>query len=86
VLGNAQAAATAFRQAAAIYPDAQAPRLGMSQLALDRGDRAAALEAFQAGVASAPNRGAIDPRLAYDHAHAPGTDELLDELRRTFSR
>jgi tetratricopeptide (TPR) repeat protein len=84
--GDPSAAAEAYERAVALDPSVQAPRLGLSQLAYDRGDRAGALEQFQLGFLPGSKRSAFDPRLAYDHGHAPSSDALLAEWRERVLR
>jgi tetratricopeptide (TPR) repeat protein len=84
--GDDRGAAEAYERAAALDPNVQAPRLGLSQLAYDRGDRARALEQFQLGFLPGSARAAFDPRLAYDHGHVPGSTALLDEWRERVIR
>lgn len=52
--GNHQAARAAFERAAALYPDAQSPRLALSQIARHAGDRAAAQHELRA-IAKLPD-------------------------------
>ena len=52
--GNVQAARTAFERASALYPDAQSPRLALSQIARRVGDRAAAQHQLHA-IAKLPD-------------------------------
>lgn len=79
--GRVAAAIEAFEQAAALYPQAQTPRLALSQLLYDRGDRARALAEYTTALAAAAGE---DPRLAYEHTHVPAADTLLAELRAAF--
>jgi tetratricopeptide (TPR) repeat protein len=52
--GNFQAARAAFERASALYPDAQSPRLALSQIARRMGDRATAQHQLQA-IAKLPD-------------------------------
>jgi tetratricopeptide (TPR) repeat protein len=52
--GNLHAARAAFERASALYPDAQSPRLALSQIARRVGDRAAAQQQLQA-IAKLPD-------------------------------
>jgi tetratricopeptide (TPR) repeat protein len=52
--GNHQAARGAFERASALYPNAQSPRLALSQIARHMGDRAAAQHELQA-IAKLPD-------------------------------
>jgi tetratricopeptide (TPR) repeat protein len=85
-LGNDREAADAFARASALYPDAQSPRIGLSQIAYDRGDRDGALRDFQAIFTARTDRDFGDPRLVYGHTHVPGADAWLAELRTSFLR
>jgi tetratricopeptide (TPR) repeat protein len=75
-------AARAFERARALYPGAQSPRLALSEMARDRGDRIAALEAL--GPIATPRAGADrrDPYWTYHQTHVPGADALIADLRR----
>ena len=63
--GAPDAAAEAFERAARLFPTAQAPLLALSELALGRGDRAAAIAALDR-LAALPTSGRDDPWWTYD--------------------
>jgi tetratricopeptide (TPR) repeat protein len=73
----------AFTRASALYPGAQSPRLALSQMAWDEGDRAAATAALNF-LGGTPGD---DPWWsgARDRAHVRGVDELFAEMRRTLA-
>ena len=81
--GRVGPAVEAFEQAAALYPHAQTPRLGLSQLLYDRGDRERALAEYRS-AGTEESQADDDPRLAYEHTHVPSADALVAELRSAF--
>jgi tetratricopeptide (TPR) repeat protein len=80
-LGRREEARDAFARASALYPGAQSPRLALSQMARDDGDRAGAIAAldFLGG------RRDLDPWWTLTRAHVPGVDELFAEMRRKLA-
>jgi hypothetical protein len=84
ILGLRDLARNAFEQAVTLFPGAQSPWLGLSQLARDRGDRLAALRALDLLrlPPNTPARG--DPWHIYDRMHVPGADELVADLRASL--
>jgi tetratricopeptide (TPR) repeat protein len=87
-LGHFDAARAAFDKAAALFPSAQSPLLGLSELARRRGDRAGALGAIQK-VFELPDGGDFnrdDPWWVYHVAQGRNADMLLDDVRAPFRR
>jgi tetratricopeptide (TPR) repeat protein len=93
LLGRAQvarnrpdAARAAFEQAAALYPIAQSPRLALSQLAHDAGDRARSVRELT--ILNLPANAAerVDPWWSFNWTHAPDADELLALIRQGLNR
>lgn len=86
-LGLVKEARTAYERCAALAPTAQAPLLGISELARRRGDRDAALAAMQR-VAARPGGpdDRVDPWWVYLRSHAWNADKLLEEVRRSLRR
>jgi tetratricopeptide (TPR) repeat protein len=84
-LGHADAARQAYSEAAALYPNAQSPHLGLSALARRLGDRATALKelqiVFELQQADSPPD---DPWWTYYKSQARNADGLLEELWRPF--
>jgi len=88
LLGRAQrarrqfdAARAAFERARSIYPTAPAPRLGLSEVAMTRGDRTRGLEHLLSGATAA--RAAVnEPWWTIDRVHEPSAQTLLADLRR----
>jgi tetratricopeptide (TPR) repeat protein len=76
------AARDAFQRAAAIVPEAPAPKFGLSDVAMARGDRAASLELLPRAIPSDVN----EPWWSFERLHEPSADQLLDELRREARR
>jgi tetratricopeptide (TPR) repeat protein len=84
--GRPDLARTAFEEAAGLYPNAQSPRLGLSQLARDAGDRAGSVRELMilTQPPDAPER--QDPWWIFNWTHAPDADELFALLRQTLIR
>jgi tetratricopeptide (TPR) repeat protein len=74
-------ATVALDQAAGLYSRAQSPRLLMSQIARDRGDRAGAVRALTVLAAAADDWDREDPWWIFERVHVPTSDQLLQELR-----
>jgi tetratricopeptide (TPR) repeat protein len=84
-LGELDAARASYAAAAALYPNAQSPRLALSALARRRGDRAAALSALeQAFALAAVFPDGDDPWWSYDREAGRDAGVLLDRLRGLF--
>lgn len=75
----------AFERAAAIYPHAPAPRFGLSELAIARGDRAASLEHLTR-VSSNVRVDDREPWWRIERTHAPSAAELIVEMRNAVRR
>jgi tetratricopeptide (TPR) repeat protein len=76
-LGQRDSARIAYEAASALYPTAQSPRLALSQLARDAGDRVQAV----AQLDVLRGRGApSDPWWSYGRTHAPDVFELMRTL------
>ncbi len=87
-LGRRDEARDAFARASALYPGAQSPRLALSQMARDDGDRAGAIAGldFLGGrAAKHPMPFVEDPWWSMTRAHDPGVDELFAEMRRKLA-
>jgi hypothetical protein len=83
-LGRRDAAREAFARAMALCPGAQSPRLGLSLLARDAGDRATALGALD--LLSKRASMGVDPWWAYSRGASPAeADELFSEMRRELA-
>jgi tetratricopeptide (TPR) repeat protein len=80
--GQPEVARAAFERAATIYPNAPAPRYGLSELALARGDRVESLAHLQRGAA-ASRVDADEPWRWLDRAHDPSAETLIAELHRS---
>ena len=85
-LGNRDAARAAYDSAALLYPKAQAPLLGLGELARRHGDRAAALGAMNRLFAlQDEDRSELDdPWWRYYVAQARDAGALLAEMWRPF--
>jgi tetratricopeptide (TPR) repeat protein len=83
--GQLDAARTAFERAAALYPGASAPRYGLSEVAMARGDRTQSLSHLLDG-ARAAGAEANEPWWWVDRAHDPAAATLMAEMQRAVSR
>lgn len=84
--GDAVAAERALARAAAIRPAAQSPGIGLSQLALTAGDRAAAAGYVLAALSAGSREDHDDPWWWSFRAHEPGADDRLAAMRRRLQR
>ena len=84
-LGRYDEAQSAYQRAAAMYPLAQSPLLGLSELARRRGDRRLAL-AFMQQVFALPHgeQDRLDPWWTYYVVQARNADTMLAELWRPY--
>jgi len=84
-LGHGDVARQTYREAAALYPNAQSPHLALSALARRLGDRATALAemqiVFELQHADSPPD---DPWWTYYRSQARNADDLLESLWRPF--
>jgi tetratricopeptide (TPR) repeat protein len=86
-LGRSDAAKQHYENAAELYPKAQSPRLALSQLARQSGDRPGALRALRGVTALPPDEGyRWDPWWGYYNAHQEDSERLLDEMRKLARR
>jgi tetratricopeptide (TPR) repeat protein len=80
-LGNRGAARDHYRQASALYPQAQSPLLALALLARQLGDRAAVQDAMRQMLALPAGRGEDgDPWLSYRRWQNQGSGTLFTEL------
>ena len=84
-LGRYDESRGAYEQAAALFPKAQSPLLGLSELARRHGDRRSALEAMQK-VFDLPafENDRLDPWWGYHVFQARNADRLLEDLWKPF--
>lgn len=81
-LGRQNEARGHFENAAALYPNAQSPRLALSLLARQAGDRKTALLLLQqVNAPSATSGDASDPFWFYHEYHADDADALMQQMR-----
>jgi tetratricopeptide (TPR) repeat protein len=83
-LGRPGEAESAYLRAAELFPEAQSPRLGLSQVAHDRGDRTRAL-AYLSPLQKPP-RDREDPWWKYNRTHVPDAIELTTTLVQRLSK
>jgi hypothetical protein len=82
MLTEAQAA---YERCAELFPDAQAPRIGLSELARRSGDRDRALAALdRIAVLPADSTDSSDPWWVYLRQYAWNAQKLLDAVRQPF--
>ena len=79
-------AETAYREAAALYPGAQSPALGLSQVAHHRGDRERALAHLAILKAPPALNNRDDPWWTYSRVHVPDAVELMTTLIDRLSK
>jgi tetratricopeptide (TPR) repeat protein len=84
-LGDRDAAAADFERAAAAYPWAQSPLVGLSQLAQHFDDAAAAHAALDRLLALSVDDGRIDPWWDYMCSHVRDANQLMDGVRRSLA-
>lgn len=84
-IGRNAEARQAYETAAALFPFAEAPLVGLSELARRTGDRAGAFLAMDR-LAALPARSEtqIDPWWVYLRSYAWDADKQLEEVRRPF--
>ena len=85
-LERREEAEIAYREAAALYPGAQSPQLGLSQLAHHRGDRERALAHLAILEAPAASDDRDDPWWTYNRVHVPDAIELMTLLIERLSK
>ena len=76
------AARAAYEAAAALYPEAQSPRLALSQLALRTGAREGAAELF--AVLTVPSREDADPWWSYHYERVPASRVWMSRMWHAF--
>lgn len=77
--GQVPQANEAYARAAILFPNAQTPRLGLSQLAWEDGDRTAAQESFRTMVTMSQGE---DPWWSYELSAVLDVAVLVENLRR----
>jgi hypothetical protein len=84
-LGRRDAARTAYTRAAALYPQAQSPRLALSTLARAEGDRSAAARLLLPALPSTHGHTLRDPWWEYFGLPFDRADRLLADWRRSIA-
>jgi tetratricopeptide (TPR) repeat protein len=85
--GQLAAARAAFARAATIYPNAPAPRLGLSELAMAEGNPAESLaELVRSQEVAAVAPGTTEPWWWIDRMHAPSAQSLMSDLREAAAK
>ena len=80
-LGRSAEARRRYEQASDLYPSAQSPRLALSQLARQTGDRASAQRSLQS-LAAVADIDASDPWWDFYQPHKDDADTLMDRMRQ----
>ena len=80
-LGRLPEARAAFERAGRAFPDAQAPRVGLSRVSLLDGRAADGLAAIVAASDDNASEEATDPWWSYFRRHEPDFKALVAELR-----
>src|SRR5690606_13856233 len=78
------AAQRAFEHAAGRYPETLAPGMGLSELAMARGDRAESLRLLLRAIRAARVE-SDEPWWAIDRVHVPSAGELVESMRRAVT-
>jgi tetratricopeptide (TPR) repeat protein len=83
--GQVQAARAAFERAAALYPNASAPKFGLSELAMAQRNESDSLS-YLIRSDAARRVDANEPWWWLDRVHDPSAGTLLDDLRQVAPR
>jgi len=83
-LAHDDASKTAYERAAALYPNAQSPLLGLSEVARHQGRRDEALRQIEKVYALEPRSRDDEPWWTYAYAQGRHADELLEEVQKPF--
>ena len=84
-LGRRDEARRRYEQAAALYPHAQSPRLALSALARQTGDRVSAQHSLQA-LAAMDDDDRLDPWWLFYEPHKDDAAALVDQMRQIGAR
>jgi hypothetical protein len=84
-LGNGEGARQSYQRAAALFPTAQSPLLGLSRVASQLGDVDGARDAIGRVLKLPADEEREDPWWAYEIAFARTVNELLADLREAMS-
>jgi tetratricopeptide (TPR) repeat protein len=83
-LGHDDPSKRAYERAAALYPSAQSPLLGLSEVARHQGHRDEALRHIETVYALETQGRDDEPWWTYTYAQGRHADELLDEVQKPF--
>jgi tetratricopeptide (TPR) repeat protein len=83
-LGHDDASKTAYERAAALYPNAQSPLLGLSEVARHQGHRDEALRHIEQVYALEPGSREDEPWWTYTYTQGRHADTLLDDVQKPF--
>jgi tetratricopeptide (TPR) repeat protein len=83
-LAHDDASKTAYERAAVLYPDAQSPLLGLSEVARRQGHREEALRHIEKVYALARGNRKDEPWWTYTYAQGRHADELLEQVQKPF--
>jgi len=84
-VNDLDAARTAYRTAATLFPEAQVPRLALSQLSAASGDRAGSVSALGTLLSATDREPQPDPWWSYYPSCGRHAPELLDQARRRLT-
>jgi tetratricopeptide (TPR) repeat protein len=83
-LAHDDAAKTAYERAAFLYPDAQSPLFGLSEVARHQGRRDEALRQIEKVYALEPGSRDDEPWWTYTYAQGRHADEWLEQVQKPF--
>jgi tetratricopeptide (TPR) repeat protein len=81
-LGRSADARRRYEQAADLYPNAQSPRLALSRIARQTGDRTAAQRSLQTLASAVGHDDATDPWWGFYQPHKDDADMLIERMRQ----
>jgi tetratricopeptide (TPR) repeat protein len=83
-LAHDDASKAAYERAAVLYPHAQSPLLGLSEVARHQGHRDEALRQIEKVYALEPGSRDDEPWWTYTYAQGRHADELLEQVQKPF--
>lgn len=83
-LGHDDSSTAAYQRAATLYPNAQSPLLGLSEVARHQGQRDEATRQIEKVYALEPRSRDDEPWWTYTYAQGRHADTLLEDVRKPF--